>query len=140
VRRYVWLGVGLLLAGCGSVQAAAIPAQDTTGVAASCAGLSPARQFNLARRVFLGVMLPGATTPSGVLSSPASMRVVRYLKGRGPRTVRVQTAVTIERGGTAVGEDGIEPKAGERWKIYTQSRRQPFAASICLGSTRVTAT
>ncbi|HJS94968.1 MAG TPA: hypothetical protein VJ741_11950, partial [Solirubrobacteraceae bacterium] len=67
----------------------------------------------------------------------ASMRVERYLKGRGPRTVRVQTAITIERNGTSVGEDGIEPKAGERWKIYTDSRRQPFATSVCGGSKRV---
>lgn len=34
------------------------------------------------------------------------MRVERYLKGRGPRTVRVQTAITIERNGTAVGGSG----------------------------------
>jgi hypothetical protein len=38
---------------------------------------------------------------------------------------------------TPVAEDGIEPRAGERWKIYTQSRRQPLATSICAGSVRV---
>ena len=67
-------------------------------------------------------MLPGPTARLGrrpVLSSPARMRVERYLKGHGPRTVRVDTAVTIEPRRHAVGEDGIAPRAGERWKIYT---------------------
>jgi hypothetical protein len=65
------------------------------------------------------------------------VRVERYLKGHGPRIVRVQTAVTIESDATGIAEDGIEPQAGERWKIYTESRHQPFDTSICLGSTRV---
>jgi hypothetical protein len=51
--------------------------------------------------------------------------------------VEVETAVTIERGAVSVAEDGIEPRAGERWKIYTQSRRQPLATSICARSVRV---
>jgi hypothetical protein len=137
VRGYGWLCFGLLIAGCGSAQVVAKPVRDTTGAAASCAGLSPAQRFVAAHRVFVGVLLPGPATRTGVLSSPARMRVERYLKGRGPKTVRVQTAITIERDGTAVGEDGIEPRAGERWKIYTESRREPFATSICGGSRRL---
>jgi hypothetical protein len=66
------------------------------------------------------------------------MRVTRYLKGHGPRTVGVDTAITIEPGGITGNEDGIEPQAGQRWKIYTPSRRQPFATSICAGSARLT--
>jgi hypothetical protein len=139
VRRYIGLGFALFLAGCGSVQVAATPARETTAVAASCAGLSPAQQFATARRVFVGVMLPGPTARAGVLSSPARMRVERYLKGHGPQIVRVDTALTIESDSTGLAEDGIEPRAGERWKIYTRSLRQPFATSICLGSTRVVA-
>jgi len=137
VRGYVWLCFGLLLAGCGSVQVAAAPVRETTGVAASCAAVSPAEQFNMARRVFVGVMLPGPTAEAGVLGSPARMRVERYLKGHGPRIVRVETALRIEPGGIAGGSEGILPKAGQRWKIYTDSRRQPFATSVCSGSTRV---
>lgn len=113
--------------------------RDTTAAAASCAGLSPAQQFSAARRVFVGVMLPGPTAPRGVLGSPARMRVERYLKGGGPRIVQVRTGVTVEGGSTTVAEDGIEPRAGERWKIYTGSRRQPFDTSVCLGSARVVA-
>jgi hypothetical protein len=65
------------------------------------------------------------------------MRVERYLKGHGPRKVRVDTALRIVPGGITGGSEGIEPKAGERWKIYTDSRRQPFATSVCGGSRRV---
>jgi hypothetical protein len=130
------------MAGCGSAQVAAVRVRDTTAAAASCAGLSPAQQFAASRLVFVGVMLPGPTTTYAghrVLGSPARMRVERYLKGHGPRIVRVQTGVTIESDAIGIGEDGIEPQAGERWKIYTQSRRQPFDTSICLGSARVAA-
>jgi hypothetical protein len=65
------------------------------------------------------------------------MRVLRYLKGTGPGTVRVATAVTIKSNRLTVAEDGIEPQVGEIWKIYTQSRDQPFATSTCRGSTRI---
>jgi hypothetical protein len=147
VRTYIGVGFALLLAGCGSAQATGTavrqptgtPVRQTTvtGVAASCAAVSPAQQFAAARLVFVGVMLPGPTTRLGsrpVLGSPARMHVERYLKGHGPRMVRVDTAVTIESDAIGVGEDGIEPRAGQRWKIYTQSRGQPFNTSICDGS------
>ena len=52
--------------------------------------------------------------------------MVRYIKGSGPRTVKVATAVTITNSGVTVAEDGIEPQVGEIWKIYTGSRQQPF--------------
>src|SRR5262249_31211086 len=45
--------------------------------------------------------------------------------------------VTITRRGIAVAEDGIEPRLGEIWKIYTGSRHQPFDTSICGGSKRL---
>lgn len=139
MRGFLCLGFALVVAGCGSARTQAKPA-SVTGVAASCAALSPAQQLAAAHRVFVGVMLPGPSTrlgPRRVLGSPARMRVERYLKGHGPRVVRVDTAVTIESNATRVQEDGIEPRAGERWKIYTQSRSQPFDTSICAGSTRV---
>ena len=139
MRRYVWLAVGLLVAGCGTAQVPATPARMTTGSAASCAALSPAEQFAAARVVLVGDMLPGPATQDGVLGSPARVRVERYLKGRGPRVVQVDTAVSIQGDSTGVAEDGIEPRAGERWKIYTRSRGQPFDTSLCAGSTRVLA-
>lgn len=145
VLRHLLLTVGLSLAGCGAAQITAVPVRETgvagvTGVAASCAALSPARQFARARLVFVGVTLPGPTTRLGgrrVLGSPARIRVERYLKGHGPRTVTVDTAVRIGARGVTVSEDGIEPGPGQRWQIYTSSRRQPFQTSICAGSRRV---
>jgi hypothetical protein len=149
VRRYAFLGVGLCLAGCGATQVAAVPARDAgvpvrvTGVAASCAALSPAALLAAARLVFVGEMLPGPTVLMGagrkVLASPARMRVARYLKGHGPTTVTVETAVRIVPGGITGSGEGIEPLAGQRWKIYSNSRHQPFATSVCAGSAPVTA-
>lgn len=94
----------------------------------------------MARLVFLGQMLPGASTALDgrqVLGSPATVRVLRYLKGSGARRVKVTTAATITNKGVTVAEDGIEPQVGEIWKIYTGSRHQPIDTSICGGSRRV---
>ncbi len=95
----------------------------------------------MARVVFLGRMLPGTATSLDrrrVLGSPATMRMLGYLKGTGPQTVRVRTGATITANGVTVAEDGIEPQVGEIWKIYTGSRHQPYDTSICGGSTRMT--
>lgn len=130
----------MLAAGCGAVSSAATPTRETA-VAASCAGLSPAQQFSAARLVFVGRMLPGRAgrfEARRVLISPARVRVARYLKGHGPRTVTVQTALTHSaNGNVSFVEDGIDPQAAERWKIYASSARQPYATSLCLGSARV---
>jgi hypothetical protein len=133
------LAAGVLIAGCGESTAVSTPVAPArqTGLAASCAVASPAQQFAAARLVFVGRMLPGPSASLDrphVLGSPATVRVVRYLKGSSPRTVKVTTAVTITNRGVTVGEEGIEPQVGEIWKIYTDSRRQPFDTSICGGS------
>jgi hypothetical protein len=65
------------------------------------------------------------------------MHVSRYLKGSGPRIVEVDTAVTPVHNGVAVGAEGIEPLPGQRWRIYSESLRQPLATSICSGSRRL---
>jgi hypothetical protein len=85
-------------------------------------------------------MLPGPSTALDrphVLVSPARVGVLRYLKGNGPRVVKVTTAATVTNGGVTVAEDGIEPQAGEIWRIYTDSRHQPFDTSICAGSSMI---
>ena len=110
---------------------------------ASCAGLRPAQQLAGATVVLIGTMLPGATVSGGnqsVLASPARVRVIRYLKGRGPRMVRVETADTRVHGGIRTAEDGITPGAGQRWKIYSSSKRSPYQTSICAGSRQVNLT
>jgi hypothetical protein len=138
------LGAG----GCAAASPVAPPSarasSGTTiqGTAASCAGLTRAQEFAAAKVVFDGVMLPGATAPgtNGVLASPARVRVTDYLKGKGPVVATVQTAIQTASGGIMrVSEDGIRPRAGERWRIDASSTTEPYATSICLGSRRLPA-
>jgi hypothetical protein len=130
-------GLGLVAAVLLPAACSGTPAErPTQGSAASCAAVLHAEQLAQARVVAAGLMLPGPTVRLGgrdVLISPARMRVRRYLKGSGPAIVRVQTGVV---GPGSMGEDGIDPAAGERWTIYTRSRRQPYATGICEGSRR----
>ena len=102
-----------------------------------CAADAASEYFAGARTVFTGTMLPGPTADLGghqVLVSPARVRVTRYLKGKGPEIVTVTTGVVHDGAGGAVSEDGIQPWAGQHWKIYTSSSRMPYSTSICGGS------
>jgi len=91
-----------------------------------------------ARAVFIGTALDGPAAGAGsagvVLLSPARFHVTRYLKGSGPRVVTVQTALTSQGSTMTASEDGIQPRAGQRWKIYTTSLHMPYQTSICGGS------
>jgi hypothetical protein len=103
-----------------------------------CAAATPSEYFAEARIVFTGTMLPGPTASPGghgFLVSPARVRVTQYLKGNGPKIVKVATAVVHSGDGvTAVSEDGIQPRAGQHWKIYTSATRMPYDTSICDGT------
>jgi hypothetical protein len=82
-------------------------------------------------------MLPGPTAGPGghgFLISPARVRVTHYLKGNGPKIVKVATAEVHSGDVTAVSEDEIQPRAGQHWKIYTSATRMPYDTSICDGS------
>lgn len=132
---------GVVIAGlacaCGTSAQAGVPAGGTRAVAASCVGLTARQEFRAARLVFDGTMLPGPTAMAShrqVLSSPARLRVTKYLKGRGPRIVRVRTAVTSTKRGVTVNSEGILPIVGQRWRIYTDRSRQPLPTSDCNGS------
>jgi len=106
--------------------------------AASCAAMSASAYLAGARAVFIGTALGGPTAEAGsagaVLLSPARFHVIRYLKGSGARVVTVQTALTRSGSTMAASEDGIQPRAGQRWKIYTTSLHMPYQTSICGGS------
>lgn len=109
-----------------------------TGTSAgSCAAATSSEYFAAARIVFTGTMLPGPTADLGghrVLVSPARVRATRYLKGHGPKIVTVATAVArAGDSGTVVSEDGIQPRAGQQWTIYTSSPQVPYDPSICGG-------
>lgn len=113
------------------------PATTTQVSAGSCAGSSASEQFAHAKVVLVGTMLPGPALtfgPRRLLTSPARVRVARYLKGGGPPIIRVVTAVTASGKTVRESEDGIRPIAGERWKIFSDSRRSPLPTSICAGS------
>ena len=88
--------------------------------------------------VFGGIFLRGPTT-QGRLLSPARFRVVRYLKGKGPRRVRVQTAVRkLDSDTYEWMSEGIDPRAGERWRIYGfRTRNGVVRTSGCAGSGRL---
>jgi hypothetical protein len=140
--RYVTvIATAVLACSCGSSAGAAQPASRVTrAVAASCVGLTARQQYRSARLVFDGTMLAGATVGAGghrVLSSPARVTVSRYLKGHGPRIVRVQTAVTATSNGVTENSEGIFPRVGERWRIFTDRSRQPLPTSDCNGSRRL---
>ena len=135
------IATAVLACSCGSSAGAAQPASGVTGaVAASCVGLTAREKYRSARLVFDGRMLAGATVGAGghrVLSSPARVAVTRYLKGHGPRIVRVQTAVTTTSNGVTENSEGILPRVGERWRIFTDRSRQPLPTSDCNGSRRL---
>jgi len=127
------------LAACGAVaEAGGSPASAATeAVAASCAGLTPTQQFKAADVVFDDTMLSGPTAVGvgqRALRSPARVRVIGYLKGDGPAVVRVDTGSAADGGRIVISEDGIEPVAGQSWRIYSDTSRQPFTTSICAGS------
>lgn len=104
---------------------------------ASCVGFTPSQERAVAKVILVGRMLPGPSTVVAghqVLLSPARMRVVSYLKGSGPRLASVQTGARRLDGRVWIAEDGIMPAAGQRWKIFSSTRRPLFATSTCLGS------
>ena len=126
----------LLAMGSMAVVALAACGSSVSGSAGSC-GVGPSGVMGAGRTVFVGVMLPGPSVSMGgrsVLVSPARVRVVRYLKGRGPAVVTVETAVSRVSSGIVGNSEGIEPQAGERWKIYTSSLHMPYQTSVCTGS------
>jgi hypothetical protein len=128
--------IALLALGLGAGCAGTTPTRTVS--AASCVGRTPGQQFKAARIVFVGVTLSGpSASATGELLSPAKVRVVRYLKGHGPGTVRVETAIQRSGDGYVENSDGINPRAGQRWRIYSNSTRQPYSTSICDGSRRV---
>jgi hypothetical protein len=145
----------LLVSGCVACALAGCEAVGTTDVtrtlqttlaattigasSASCAALTPSQELASARLVFVGRFAPGRTIrvgQSNILVSPARFHVGRYIKGHGPATLRVVTAVTAAG---RVSEDGIEAHPGERWLIYTNSKSEPYDTSICAGSRPVAA-
>jgi hypothetical protein len=110
--------------------AAALP-----GIArASCVAMTASEQRARASVIFDGVALEGPTA-TGV----QRFRVSRYLKGSGPRIVRVATGEIRSPDGTGVVTSvSIHALRGERWRIFARgSALRTLRSSICDGSRRL---
>jgi hypothetical protein len=117
------------------VVAAALAAPASAS--ARCLASSERQKFERAEVVFVAIAMPGPNARRGQLLSPARFRVVRYLKGRGPNVVRVQTGLSRRGRVLTHISEGIDPRAGEVWKIYgTRSSSGVVRTSTCAGSRR----
>jgi hypothetical protein len=101
---------------------------------ASCIPMTPAEQRARAHVVFDGVALEGATA-TGI----QRFRVTRYVKGRGPRIVRVSTGNIRRPDGTGVVTSvSIIVKVGQRWRIFARGLpRKVLRTNVCDGSRRL---
>ncbi len=113
---------------------AALALLTATAASASCIAMTPAEQRARAQVIFDGVALEGPTA-TGI----QRFRVVRYLKGRGPRIVRVATGVVRRADGTgSVTSVSILASRGQRWRIYGRgSPSRVVRSSVCDGSRRL---
>lgn len=98
--------------------------------------MSAAEQRARADVIFDGVAMEGPTA-TGV----QRFRVSRYLKGGGPRVVRVRTGVIRRPDGTgSITSVSVLAERGQRWRIYARgSPRGVLRTSVCDGSRRLAA-
>jgi hypothetical protein len=98
---------------------------------ASCISLTAAQQRARADVIFDGIALENPTA-TGV----QRFRVTRFLKGRGPKIVRVQTGNTLRPDGSGTTTSvSLFVKRGERWRIFARgSARRTLRTSVCDGS------
>jgi hypothetical protein len=100
---------------------------------ASCIAATPAELRARADVIFDGKALEGPTA-TGV----QRFRATRYLKGRGPEVVRVQTGNRRRADGSgSITSVSIIVKRDERWRIFAQgSPRRVLETNQCAGSRR----
>lgn len=105
-----------------------------TNAGASCIAVAPADQRVRADVIFDGVALEGPTA-TGV----QRFRVSRFLKGRGPGVVRVQTGTIRRADGSGMTTSvSLFVKRGQRWRIFARgSARKVLQTNLCDGSRRL---
>lgn len=114
-----------------AVAALVTAALSTSAAYASCLPTTATEQRARADVIFDGIAIDGPTA-TGV----QRFRVIRYVKGGGPRVVRVSTG-TIRRadGSGSVTSVSILVERGERWRIFAEgSPRKVLRTSVCAGS------
>jgi hypothetical protein len=121
-----------------TVRTACVVAASLVGAAvlasvsyASCVAMTAAQQRARADVIFDGTALEGPT-PTGI----QRFRITRYLKGRGPQIVRVNTGyIRRADGGGSVTSVSLVVRRGERWRIFGRGNPQlVLRTSICDGS------
>lgn len=102
---------------------------------ASCIPSTPAQQRARATVIFDGVVLEGPTA-TGI----QRFRVARYLKGRGPRVVRVATGNIRRADGTgSVTSVSVIAARGQKWRVFGRgSAWRVVQTNVCDGSRRLT--
>ena len=115
----VSVAVGLVLAG---------------SAAASCLPQNAAEQRARATVIFNGVALEGPTA-TGV----QRFRVNRYLKGSGPKVVRVATGVVRNPDGSgSITSVSLMVKRGEHWRIFARGKAaKVLESNQCSGSRKI---
>jgi hypothetical protein len=114
--------------------AVAVALLGAAAAEASCIPSTPAQQRARASVIFDGVALEGATA-TGI----QRFRVTRYLKGRGPRVVRVATGNVRRVDGTgSVTSVSVIAARGQRWRIFARgSAWRVVQTNVCDGSRRL---
>src|SRR4051812_35254309 len=98
---------------------------------ASCLPTTPAQQRARAQTIFDGRALEGPTA-TGI----QRFRVTRYIKGRGPHIVRVNTGNIRRADGSGFTTSvSIIVKRGELWRIFAQGTPpKVLRTNVCDGS------
>ena len=104
---------------------------SSSAATASCLLMSGAEQRSRAQVIFDGIALDGPTA-TGV----QRFRVTRYVKGMGPKVVRVSTGNLRRADGSgAVTSVSIVAKRGEHWRIFARGKPQKvLVTTVCDGS------
>lgn len=112
------------------IAVATVAAVAASTAHASCIRMTASEQRARADVIFDGVALEGPTA-TGV----QRFRVTRYVKGRGPGIVRVNTG-TIRRadGSGSTSSVSLLVRRGERWRIFARSTRRVLQTNLCDGS------
>jgi hypothetical protein len=123
MRRHIVVALALFVAS----------AVAATTASASCIFLTAAQKRARADVIFDGVALQGPTA-TGV----QRFRVTRYLKGRGPEIVRVNTGYVRRADGSGtVTSVSLLVRRGQRWRIFARgSTRRVLQTNVCDGSFR----
>jgi hypothetical protein len=102
--------------------------------AASCMPTTAAQQRASATLIFDGVALEGPTG-TGI----QRFKVLRYLKGRGPLVVRVNTGYVHRADGTgSVTSVSLVVRRGEHWRIFGRgSAQKVIQTNVCNGSKKL---